>query len=117
LGHLRNPATLSANATESVSQIISDDRRFDLREPIDLTCRTKGPYHFIAYEPLGIEGYGRDEQAALESFADLFSTTWAWIAEAKDRDLGGEARELKRKLLDLVASVNSARRRRFTSTG
>ena len=105
---IENPATLAANVTEAVNQIIWEGRKFHLRKPIDLKVRHRGPYCFIGYEAVGIEGYGRNEREALESFADLFSATWDWIATARDSELGGEARELKHDLLALVAVVEAA---------
>ncbi len=108
LSRLRHPATLAANATKDVFQILCEGRVFQLRRPIDLSVRRKGPYYFVGYPALGIEGYGRGEQQALESFSDVFSTTWDWIAMTRDSQLGTEARELKRQLSELVAEVHSA---------
>jgi hypothetical protein len=78
-------------------------------------------YWLIGYEALGVEGYGRSEQAALESFADQFygACLWRvsmarvygarkWIAQPTGSQLTGEARKLKRKLIDMVASVRPA---------
>ena len=48
---------------------------------IDLTVRHSGPYCFVGYTELEIEGYGKDEDEALESFADVFSATWKAYAE------------------------------------
>jgi hypothetical protein len=104
-GRIENPATLAANVTEAVCQIIWEGRRFHLRKPIDLRVRHRGPYCFIGYEPVGIEGHGRNEREALEAFADVFSATWDWIVTAQDSELGGEARELKRELRALVAAI------------
>jgi hypothetical protein len=102
---IQSPATLAENATEAVDQIIWESRRFYLREPIDLTIERKGPYWFIGYEPLGIKGYGRDEQEALQSFADVFSATWDGYAAESTRKLSADARELKQRLLHLVAEI------------
>ena len=107
-GRIRDLATLAANVTHTVHQIISEGRIFHLRRPIDLSVRHRGPYCFIEYQPLDITGYGRDEREALEAFAADFSATWDWIAAARDGQLGGEARELKGELRDLVASVEGA---------
>jgi hypothetical protein len=108
LGRLKSPITLAENGTEAVQQILSDSRRFYLQEPIDLTIRHRGPYYFIGYPPLQIEGYGPDKREALESFADVFSTTWEAYAEEDDSRLSRDARELKRKLSALVAAVEPA---------
>lgn len=105
---IRNPATLASNATEAVTHIMWQGRTFRLRERINLSVRRRGPYCFIEYEPLGISGYGRDEQEALEAFAADFATTWDWIAEARDSQLASDARELKRGLQALVAALEVA---------
>ena len=103
-----SPVTLAENVTESVKEIISDERLFRLREPINLKVRQSGPYCLITYPELGIEGYGRDEDEALRSFADVFSATWAAYAEEEDSKLTQDARVLKQKLIDLVAGVRTA---------
>ena len=102
------PVTLAENVTESVKEIISDERLFRLREPINLKVRHSGPYCLIAYSELGIEGYGRNEDEALRSFADVFSATWDAYAEEEDSKLTQDARVLKQKLIDLVAGVRTA---------
>ncbi len=107
-GRIKSPTTLAANVTQAVNQIIWEGRKFHLRKPIDLSVRRRGPYCFVGYEAFGIEGCGRNEQEALESFADVFSATWDWIATARDSELGGEARELKRELRALVVAVEAA---------
>lgn len=93
-GRINSPETLAANVTQSVNQIIWEGRMFHLRKPIDLGVRRRGSYCFIGCRAVGIEGCGHNEQEALESFADVFSATWDWIATARDSELGGEAREL-----------------------
>jgi hypothetical protein len=92
-----NFATLAANATD-----------FGLRTPIDLDVRDDGPYCLVDYEPLGLQGRGRDREEALESFADQFWGMWEWIASADDAKLTQDARRLKRKMRSLV-SVAPAR--------
>jgi len=103
LGRVRNPATLAENVTRDVKQIISEDVVFRLRQPIDLTVRHSGPHCFIGYAPLDISGYGRNEEEALRSFADVFAITWNGYARAKDSQLTSDAQDLKQKLLNLVA--------------
>ncbi len=98
---------LGGGANAKARRISCDGRAFRLREAINITVRRRGPYYFAAYEPLDIVGYGRNRERALASFADVFSATWDWIAVARDSELGEEARELKRKLRDLVAAVES----------
>src|ERR1022692_1223703 len=73
------------NVTQAVQQIITEEHRFHLREPIDLTVRHTGPCCFVGYSEFEIEGYGKDEDEALESFADVFSATWQAYAEEDGR--------------------------------
>lgn len=103
-----NFATLAANATERVVRIIHGSTVFGLRTPIDLDVRDDGPYCLVEYEPLGLQGRGRDREEALESFADQFWGMWEWIASADDTKLTQDARRLKRKMRSLV-SVAPAR--------
>ncbi|MGA3043950.1 MAG: hypothetical protein ABSF54_24515 [Bryobacteraceae bacterium] len=107
-GRLYYAVTLADNVTRSVQQIIVEGRRFHLREPIDLTVRRSGPYCFVGYTELEIEGYGKDEYEALESFADVFSATWKAYAEEQDSRLSRDAIELKRRLRSLVGAVEPA---------
>ena len=100
-----NFATLAANATEGVVRIIHGNTVFGLRAPIDLEVRDEGPYCLVEYEPLGLQGRGRDQEAALESFADQFRGMWEWIASADDPKLTQDARRLKRKMRSLVRTV------------
>ena len=94
-----NFATLAANATQRVVRIFHGHTAFSLRAPIDLDVRDDGPYCLVEYEPLGIQGRGRDQEEALESFADQFRGMWEWIASADDPKLTQDARRLKRKML------------------
>jgi hypothetical protein len=103
-----NFATLAANATQRVVRIIHGNTVFGLRAPIDLEVRDEGPYCLVEYEPLGLQGRGRDQDAALESFADQFRGMWEWIASADDPKLTQDARRLKRKMRGLVRSVTPA---------
>src|ERR1700691_1481563 len=91
---LRGPVTVAENVTEAVQQINCGARRFHLREPIDLTVRQRGPYYFVGL-PLEIEGYGHDSSESLESFADVFSTTWDAYAAEDDSRLSRDPRETK----------------------
>jgi hypothetical protein len=96
------------NVTGAVQQINCGARRFRLREPIDLTVRQRGRYCFAGYSSLGIEGYGHNANEALESFADVFATTWDAYAAEEDSRLSRDARQLKRQLRRLVAEVAPA---------
>lgn len=100
-----NFATLAANATQRVVRIIHGSTVFGLSAPIDLDVRDANPYCLVEYEPLGLQGRGRDQEEALESFADQFWGMWEWIGSADDSALMPDARRLKRKMLKLVRSV------------
>ena len=84
------------------------DVAFGLRAPINLDVRDESPYCLIEYEPLGLKGRGRDQEEALESFADQFRAMWEWIAPADDAKLTQDARRLKGKMRSLVRSVMPA---------
>jgi hypothetical protein len=107
LGVRRNPVTLAENVTEAVQEIHSGPRRFRLHEPINLTVRHSGPYCFVGYPALEIEGYGTDEQEALEAFADVFAATWDSYADENQDRLTRDAQELGQRLRDLVAEAES----------
>src|ERR1700676_2600119 len=101
-------STLVANATQRVVRILHGNTGFGLRAPIDLDVRDEGPYCLVEYEPLGLQGRGRDQKEALESFADQFWGMWEWIASADDSKLKQDARRLERKMLRLVRSGTPA---------
>ncbi len=103
-----NFATLAANATQHVVRFIHGNTVFSLRKPIDLEVRNDGSYCLVEYEPLGMQGRGRDQEEALASFADQFWGMWEWIASADDPKLTQDARRLKRTMLSLVRSVTPA---------
>ena len=102
---LKSPTTLAANATCNIVQIRYGTELFQLREPINLDARSERGHCILAYPALDIEGYGDDELAALESFADQFGSTWHSIALAADADLTRDAREIKKRMLKLVERV------------
>lgn len=106
--HLKNPATLAANATEHVVAIVYKDAVFHLRKPITLDVHQESGFWVHEYEPLGISAYGETEEESLHAFAEEFSSCWHWIAEEGDRKLAADAKRLKQKLLDLVARVEPA---------
>jgi hypothetical protein len=106
---VENLATLAASATERVARIVHGNTVFGLRAPIDLDVREEGPYCLVEYEPLGLQGRGRDREEALDSFADQFRGAWEWIASADDPKLTEDARRLKRAMRSLVRSVAPAR--------
>lgn len=101
----KHSATLAADTTLRIERILHRNTAFTLRTPIHLTLSEDGPYCLVEFEPLGLQGRGRDEQEAIESFAGQFCGMWEWIASAHNLDLTSDARRLKRKMLSLVKSV------------
>lgn len=101
----KNSAALAANATLRIERILHRNTVFTLCAPIHLTVSEDGPYCLVEFEPLSLHGRGRDEQEAIESFADQFYGMWEWIASAHNLDLTSDARRSKRKMLSLVKSV------------
>jgi hypothetical protein len=100
---------MAANATERVVRIIHGNTVFALRVPIDLDMHEQDQYCVVEYEPLGLCGRGRNQEQALESFADQFWGMWDWIASADDLKLTPDARRLKRRMRSLVSSVTPTR--------
>src|ERR1035437_7838023 len=100
-----NFATPPAKAPQRGGRNIHGNTVFGLRAPIDLDVREEGTYCLVEYEPLGLQGRGRDQEEALESFADQFWGMWEWIASADDPKLTQDARRLKRKMRSLVRSA------------
>jgi hypothetical protein len=103
--HPDSPTTLAANGTNNIVQIRYGVELFHLRQPVDLEIRSKRGHSLVAYPALDIVGYGDDELAALESFADQFGSTWHSIALAADAELTRDARQIKKRMLNLVDRV------------
>jgi len=99
------PTTLGANGTDSIVQIRYGTELFHLRQPVDLEIRSERGHSLAAYPALDIVGYGDDELTALESFADQFGSTWHSIALAADAELTRDARQIKKRMLNLVDRV------------
>lgn len=91
-------------------EIIGVDRRFLLRHPIDLDVRQEAGRWIIEYPPLELSAWDRTEDRAYAAFAELFDVLWEHFVAAPDRELGGETRDLKRALKDLVKDVKYANR-------
>ena len=77
-------------------------RSFLLRTPIDLDIHREAGRHIIEYEPLNLSVYGKTEEAAYAAFAEAFEVLWDEIAEAPDRSLTRDARDLKSAFRKLV---------------
>ena len=102
-----NPATLTANVPTGVVQIVGVKRRFILREPIDLDVRREAGRCVIEYAPLRLSVGEPSEEQAFAAFADMFEVLWEQYAEAPDRTLTKDARDLKAALRSAVCEVEA----------
>jgi hypothetical protein len=96
---------LARNVTTSVKYIFYRKQAFSLRRAITLKECREGGFWIHSYRPLGITAYGRTKRDSLSAFAMELSSAWQWIAQQPDESLAPDALALKRKLIDLVASV------------
>ena len=105
----KNPATVSmaVDVAEDVSAIISGGRMFRLHAPIKIKTSKVGKMYYHEYAPLGIMAYGPTENQSLNAFADFFGVDYEMYAEEKDSKLTPAAKELKRKYLRLVESIDT----------
>ena len=83
------------------------DRCFVLSEPIYIDQRYEGGAWICRFEPLGILAYGSSFEEAYGAFQMEFACCWDEIACEDDTHLTEDAKELKRKLCDLVTKVES----------
>jgi hypothetical protein len=85
----------AAVVPSGVVQIIGSDHIFFLREPIDLDVHRDNGDFVIEYALLNLSVYGDTEAEAFSAFADMFEAAWEQIAKSPDRQLTGDARDLK----------------------
>jgi hypothetical protein len=97
------------NVTTSAKYIFHGKQAFSLRRAINLKECRDGGFWVHSYKPLGITAYGRTKLDSLAAFAMELSSAWHWIAQQPDEALAPDALELKRKLLNSVASVRPRR--------
>ncbi len=83
-------------------RVIYGDRRFRLRQPIQVRVDFHDNLWIHEHEPLGILAYAPTRAECLEMFRMDFAAAWDAVAKEEDRNLTEDARALKRKLLDLV---------------
>jgi hypothetical protein len=99
---------LRRNGTNA-KYIFHGKQAFSLRRAINLKECRDGGFWVHSYKPLGITAYGRTKLDSLAAFAMELSSAWHWIAQQPDEALAPDALELKRKLLNSVASVRPMR--------
>lgn len=105
---VKSPATLTANVPTGIVQIIGSRRKFFLCEPIDLDVHRESGRWVVEYAPLHLSVGERSEEDAFAAFAEMFEVVWEHIAEAPDRELTGDARELKAAFREIVDRVEAA---------
>ncbi len=105
---LHNPATLAENVTSQVLVIQHGKHRFRLRKPIEIEVSRKKGMYWHELQDLGILAAEKDEMESLAAFALEFSSCWFNIALEDDSALTRDARQLKKKLLNLVETVERA---------
>ena len=103
-----NAATVAENVTGHVLVIQHGKYRFRLRKPIDIEVSRRAGMYWHELPELGIVAAEKDEMESLAAFALEFSSCWFNIALEDDSALTKDARQLKKKLLNLVESVEPA---------
>jgi len=83
-------------------------RRSRLRSPIEIVVDFRDGLWIHEYAPLGVLAYGESRQESLEAFRTDFAACWDSLAQEDDASLTGDARELKRRLVQLVQTVTSS---------
>jgi hypothetical protein len=104
-----NAATMAENVTRQVLVIQHGEHRFRLRRPIDIEVSRREGMYWHELTDLGIVAAEKDKMESLAAFALEFSSCWFTIASEDDSALTKDARQLKKKLLSLVETVERAR--------
>lgn len=99
------PSTLAENVTSGVQVIQHGEHRFRMRRPVEIRVSRKVGMYWHELPDLGILAAEKDEMESLAAFALEFSSCWFSIALEDDRALTKDARQLKKKLLNLVETV------------
>src|ERR1017187_6432873 len=77
-----HPATLTANVPTGIVQIIGNQRKFFLSEPIDLDVRRESGRWVVEYAPLKLSVAEGSQEDAFAAFAEMFEVVWEHIGEA-----------------------------------
>ncbi len=96
---------MAINVTENIREIAGRRSVFHLREPIDLETRRERGRYTVVFEPLEIDVYGDDRDDAIKAFAEAFEDAWFWLTEAPAREYTRDAKVLRRRIEELVESV------------
>ncbi len=93
---------------EGVFIVRTKHREFHLYGGITPKVYMKSGLWLWEYESLGIIAHGESRDEAREAFYNEFAFLWDTYADADDKELTEDARELKRKLRELVSEVKGA---------
>jgi len=88
-------------------KVIHGNRRFVLRQQIQIRVNYDDGLWVHEYEPLGIISYASSRSESLEAFREDFAACWDLIAQEDDENLTTDAKEFKEKLLSLVDKVET----------
>ncbi|MBM4083615.1 MAG: hypothetical protein FJ272_02400 [Planctomycetes bacterium] len=87
------------------SRIVYGNRRFHLREHIQIQVDFRDGLWIHEYAPLGILAYAETRAESLNAFRMDFAACWDFLAQEGDHGLTEDARVLKAKLLSLVERI------------
>jgi hypothetical protein len=89
------------------SRVDYGNRRFVLKEQIQIKQDFSDDVWVCEFGPLGILAYGLSRREAVECFRRNFSVSWDDIAQEQDDNLTLDAQELKKKFRSLVEREES----------
>lgn len=92
---------------ESLTGILTGTRFFRLRKPIRVREREENGLWVQECKPLRISAFGETRSEAWQAFIELFECDWDSLAHERDSRLTADAQQIKRKLLELVESVET----------
>ena len=83
-------------------------QRFFLKKSVRVRLGVEGTVLVYEYPPLGILAYGLNQAEALDAFRTDFASAWDQVAKENDSNLTRDARILKKRLVLLVAGIETA---------
>ncbi|MBM4320641.1 MAG: hypothetical protein FJ125_11955 [Deltaproteobacteria bacterium] len=96
---------ISADYEDGWSQVATPTGSFRLRRPIHVQMQEEDGVWSHWCEEIGVLGTGTTSADSICSFGEEFLATWDGLAGEEDSKLTGDARSLKRLLLDLVEAI------------
>lgn len=89
------------------SNLIYDNRRFHLNQPIQIYPVFHEGVWVHEYEPLRISAFGHLRHESLQAFKMEFAACWDQLAKEEDDNLTEDAQDLKKQLLAIVRNVET----------